>query len=73
MCCAIVQLRDQEERLAELVDGMVQGYHSGFARSIQNYSQILHLFGEAKDQVGFAAALLATPALGKSAMHADIK
>lgn len=55
LCCALLlllQLRDQEERLAELVDGMVQGYHSGFARSIQNYSQILHLFGEAKDQVG---------------------
>jgi hypothetical protein len=53
LCCALLlQLRDQEERLAELVDGMVQGYHSGFARSIQNYSQILNLFGEAKDQVG---------------------
>lgn len=36
---------------------MVQGYHSGFARSIQNYSQILHLFGDAKDQVGFDRGL----------------
>jgi hypothetical protein len=34
------------------VDQVVQGYHSGFARSIQNYSQILHLFTEAKEQVG---------------------
>ncbi len=35
-----------------LVDQVVQGYHSGFARSIQNYSQILQLFTEAKEQVG---------------------
>jgi hypothetical protein len=46
----LTQLRDQEERLAALVDALVQGYHAGFAKSIQNYSQILHLFGEAKEQ-----------------------
>uniref|UniRef100_A0A383V4Z3 Exocyst complex component Sec8 n=1 Tax=Tetradesmus obliquus TaxID=3088 RepID=A0A383V4Z3_TETOB len=45
------QLRDQEQRLVTLVDQMVQGYHSGFAKSIQNYSQILQLFGDAKEQV----------------------
>eukprot|EP00878_Enallax_costatus_P035229 GHUV01039237.1.p1 GENE.GHUV01039237.1~~GHUV01039237.1.p1 ORF type:complete len:191 (+),score=32.53 GHUV01039237.1:1293-1865(+) len=47
----VAQLRDQEQRLAILVDNMVQGYHSGFARSIQNYSRILQLFGDAKEQV----------------------
>ncbi len=52
MCPAVSQLRQQEDRLMGLVDKMVQGYHSGFAKSIQNYSQILHLFGDAKEQVG---------------------
>jgi hypothetical protein len=47
-----VQLRGQEERLLGLVDRMVQGYHGGFVKSIQNYSQILQLFTEAKEQVG---------------------
>eukprot|EP00775_Hariotina_reticulata_P001681 gene1681-2025_t len=46
----VTELRDQEQRLATLVDKMVQGYHSGFAKSIQNYSQILQLFGDAKEQ-----------------------
>jgi hypothetical protein len=50
-----LQLRDQEQRLVTLVDQMVQGYHSGFAKSIQNYSQILQLFGDAKEQVIVAA------------------
>ena len=45
------QLREKEDRLSELVDGVVEGYHSGFARSIQNYSLILQLFQEAKQQV----------------------
>lgn len=54
----MVQLRDQEEVLAELVEALVQGYHSGFAKSIQNYSQILQLFGEAKDQVGLRGLIL---------------
>lgn len=47
----VMQLRQQEERLAGLVDKMVQGYHSGFAKSIQNYSQILYLFADSKEQV----------------------
>ena len=34
-----------------LVDKMVAGYHTGFAKSIQNYSQILHLFEDSKEQV----------------------
>ena len=48
----LTQLKEQQERLEILVDQVVQGYHGGFARSIQNYSQILHLFSEAKEQVG---------------------
>jgi hypothetical protein len=51
-CAAAAQLKEQQQRLDSLVDTVVQGYHSGFARSIQNYSQILHLFTEAKEQVG---------------------
>ena len=39
------QLREKENRLSELVDGVVEGYHSGFARSIQNYSLILQVRG----------------------------
>jgi hypothetical protein len=46
-----VQLRGQEARLIALVDALATGYHSGFARSIQNYSQILQLFGDATQQV----------------------
>jgi hypothetical protein len=30
-----MQLREREERLAGLVDTLVAGYHSGFAKSIQ--------------------------------------
>ena len=37
--------------MIELVDLVVQGYHSGFARSIQNFSLILQLFVEATSQV----------------------
>lgn len=45
------QLRETEERLSELVDVVVDGLHVGFARSIQNYSHILQLFKESKEQV----------------------
>ena len=34
-----------------LVDALAASYHGGFARSIQNYSQILQLFGDAAAQV----------------------
>jgi hypothetical protein len=47
----IPQLREKEDRLIELVDLVVQGYHPGFARSIQNFSLILQLFMEATSQV----------------------
>lgn len=47
-----MQLRERESRLGELVDMVVENYHPGFARSIQNYSQILQLFQDSKEQVG---------------------
>lgn len=46
-----MQLREKEDRLIELVDLVVQVYHPGFARSIQNFSLILQLFMEATAQV----------------------
>ena len=42
-----------------LVDQVVQDYHAGFNKSIHNYSQILVLFTQAKEQ----ARLLVTHAL----------
>ncbi|KAG2428861.1 hypothetical protein HYH02_014272 [Chlamydomonas schloesseri] len=45
------ELRDTSERLGAQLDAVVEGYHTGFARSIQNYSQILALFAESKEQV----------------------
>lgn len=47
----LLQLRQQKEQLEGLVDTLVAGYHSGFAKSIQHYSTILHLFADAKEQV----------------------
>ena len=45
-----MQLKAQQETIEQLVDNVVQGYHSGFNKAIHNYSQILHLFSVAKDQ-----------------------
>ncbi|KXZ42768.1 hypothetical protein GPECTOR_119g399 [Gonium pectorale] len=45
------ELRNACERLGYQLDAVVEGYHAGFARSIQNYSQILQLFEESKQQV----------------------
>lgn len=33
------------------MDDVVEVYHEGFAKSIQNYSRILQLFQETKQQV----------------------
>jgi hypothetical protein len=44
------QLRAQRERVDCLVDDVVQEYHSGFNKSIHNYSQILVRFTQAKEQ-----------------------
>ncbi len=55
-----VQLRVASERLGAQLDAVVSAYHVGFARSIQNYSQILEQFHEAKDQVRAQALYCAT-------------
>ena len=47
----MLQLKLQQERVEELVDNVVQGYHNGFNKAIHNYSQILHLFAVSKEQV----------------------
>jgi len=50
-----LQLKSQQESIEQLVDTVVQGYHSGFNKAIHNYSQILHLFSVSKDQVRSAS------------------
>ncbi|KAJ0771234.1 putative Sec8 exocyst complex component specific domain, exocyst complex component Sec8/EXOC4 [Helianthus annuus] len=48
----IQALKDQSDIVEEVVDEVVQTYHSGFNRAIQNYSQILRLFSESTQSVG---------------------
>ena len=36
--------------MEDLVDDVVQSYHNGFNKAIHNYSRILRLFSESKDQ-----------------------
>ena len=48
----ILQLREQRANIEQLVGAVVEGYHSGFNKSLHNYSQILRLFTESKLQVG---------------------
>lgn len=47
---ACMQLRAQRDRVEDLVDDVVQSYHNGFNKAIHNYSRILRLFSESKDQ-----------------------
>ncbi|KAL8143200.1 hypothetical protein V2J09_016232, partial [Rumex salicifolius] len=44
-------LREQSESIEDVVDEVVQTYHNGFNRAIQNYSQILRLFSESAENV----------------------
>lgn len=39
--------------MEDLVDEVVQAYHNGFNKAIHNYSRILHLFSDSKEQVLF--------------------
>ncbi|CAL5223746.1 g6307 [Coccomyxa viridis] len=48
---SVAELRAQRERVEDLVDDVVQSYHNGFNKAIHNYSRILRLFSESKDQV----------------------
>lgn len=45
-------LKEQSDVIEEVVDEVVQSYHSGFNRAIQNYSQILRLFSESTESIG---------------------
>jgi hypothetical protein len=47
----ISQLREREARLGELVDQVVDGYHTAFTRAINNYSKVLQLFNDAQQQL----------------------
>ncbi|KAK7268244.1 hypothetical protein RIF29_20939 [Crotalaria pallida] len=44
-------LKEQSDVVEEVVDEVVQSYHSGFNRAIQNYSQILRLFSESTESI----------------------
>ncbi|XP_045823000.1 exocyst complex component SEC8 [Trifolium pratense] len=44
-------LKEQSDVVEEVVDEVVQCYHSGFNRAIQNYSQILRLFSESTESI----------------------
>ena len=46
-----LQLREQYETVDGLVDDVVATYHNGFNKAIHNYSQILQLFAQAKNDV----------------------
>ena len=52
-----MQLRAQRERVEDLVDDVVQSYHNGFNKAIHNYSRILRLFSESKDQVSLQSRI----------------
>lgn len=55
----VEELKESKVRLQGLIDQVVDAYHNGFNVAIQNYSQILHLFTESRDQVdGLRLSLL---------------
>ncbi|KAI5575327.1 hypothetical protein BDE02_10G203200 [Populus trichocarpa] len=44
-------LKEQSDVVEDVVDEVVQSYHSGFNKAIQNYSQILRLFSESAESI----------------------
>ncbi|KAI4332406.1 hypothetical protein L6164_017316 [Bauhinia variegata] len=44
-------LKEQSDIVEDVVDEVVQAYHGGFNRAIQNYSQILRLFSESTESI----------------------
>ncbi|KAM7272656.1 hypothetical protein ACFE04_027319 [Oxalis oulophora] len=44
-------LKEQSDVVEEVVDEVVQAYHGGFNKAIQNYSQILRLFSESSESI----------------------
>ncbi|CAK7325414.1 unnamed protein product [Dovyalis caffra] len=44
-------LKEQSDVVEDVVDEVVQSYHNGFNKAIQNYSQILRLFSESAESI----------------------
>ncbi|CAN1238306.1 Exocyst complex component SEC8 [Linum grandiflorum] len=44
-------LKEQRDIVEDVVDEVVQAYHGGFNKAIQNYSQILRLFSESSESI----------------------
>ena len=47
----VEDLTGAKNRLESLIDNVVDVYHNGFNLAIQNYSKILQLFSESREQV----------------------
>lgn len=47
----VEELNASKGRLESLIDNVVDVYHNGFNLAIQNYSKILQLFSESREQV----------------------
>ncbi|KAG7992873.1 hypothetical protein I3843_02G149600 [Carya illinoinensis] len=47
----VESLKEQSDVVEEVVNEVVHAYHSGFNKAIQNYSQILRLFGESTESI----------------------
>eukprot|EP00210_Caulerpa_lentillifera_P003256 g3108.t1 len=47
----IEELTASKTRLEALIENVVEVYHNGFNLGLQNYSKILHLFNESREQV----------------------
>ena len=47
----VEELTAAKNRLEGLIDNVVDVYHNGFNLAIQNYSKILQLFSESREQV----------------------
>ena len=45
------QLQEQRAAIEALVESVVEGYHAGFNKSAHNYSQILRLFTDSRQQL----------------------
>ena len=48
----VEELTASKNRLESLIDSVVDVYHNGFNLAIQNYSKILQLFSESREQAG---------------------
>lgn len=46
-----MQLQTELQKCEGMIDNVVDSYHMGFNRAIQNYSKILQLFNDSQSQV----------------------